>query len=112
MFAPNASGIVADNSAAGLTTQLDEVWTSLAFVGAALADEEWLFATPCPGWNVAAQYAHVIGTESMLLGRPNPEIDPGRPEHVRNDIGGFNEAWDKRCQKGRRCKAEESRSRS
>jgi uncharacterized protein (TIGR03083 family) len=93
MFAPNPSGIIADNSAAGLRDQLDEVWTSLAFVGAALAEEEWLFATACPGWNVAAQYAHVIGTESMLLGRPSPEIDPGRPEHVRNDIGGFNEVW-------------------
>jgi uncharacterized protein (TIGR03083 family) len=42
---------------------------------------------------VSAQYAHVIGTESMLLGRPNPEADPGHPEHVRNDIGGFNEVW-------------------
>jgi uncharacterized protein (TIGR03083 family) len=35
----------------------------------------------------------MIGTESMLLGRANPEIDPGQPGHVRNDIGGFNEVW-------------------
>jgi uncharacterized protein (TIGR03083 family) len=29
----------------------------------------------------------------MLLGRPNPGVDAGRPEHVRNDIGLFNEVW-------------------
>jgi len=69
VFAAPASGIVADSSASGLTAQLDEVWTSLAFVGAAMADEEWVFDTPCPGWNVAAQYAHMIGTESSLLSR-------------------------------------------
>ncbi len=49
--------------------------------------------TPCPGWSVGAQYAHMIGTESMLLGRDRPDVDPGRPGHVRNDIGGANEVW-------------------
>jgi uncharacterized protein (TIGR03083 family) len=58
-----------------------------------MTDEEWKAPTPCPGWSVAAQYAHMIGTESMLLGRPSPQVAPDRPEHVRNDIGGFNEAW-------------------
>ena len=82
-----------DNSAAGLTAQLDAVWTSLEQLGESLTDEEWGRATPCPGWPVAAQYAHIIGTESSLLGRPNPEVDPGSPEHVRNRIGGFNEVW-------------------
>jgi uncharacterized protein (TIGR03083 family) len=82
-----------DNSAGALTDQLDDVWTSLAFLGAGLTDEEWGRPTPCPGWSVAAQYAHVIGTESMLLGRPNPDAEAGRPAHVRNDIGGFNEVW-------------------
>jgi uncharacterized protein (TIGR03083 family) len=86
-------GLVADSSAAGLTAQLDDVWTSLAFLGATLTDDDWQSATPCPGWPVSAQYAHVVGTESMLLGRPNPDADPGKPEHVRNDIGGFNEVW-------------------
>ena len=69
------------------------MWDSLASLGAGLNDAEWGRLTPCPGWRVSAQYAHVIGTESMLLGRSNPEIDPGRPEHVHNDIGGFNEVW-------------------
>lgn len=86
-------GIVADSSAAALTSQLDEVWTSLQTLGGSLSDAEWTRSTPCPGWPVSAQYAHVIGTESMLLGRPNPTVDAGTPEHVRNQIGGFNEAW-------------------
>jgi len=86
-------GIAADSSAMALTAQLGEVWDSLSSLGATLSDAEWGAVTPCPGWLVSAQYAHVIGTESMLLGRPNPEIDPGRPGHVHNDIGGFNEVW-------------------
>jgi uncharacterized protein (TIGR03083 family) len=83
----------ADNSAPALISQLSEVWASLAELGAGLTDEDWDRPTACPGWPVSAHYAHVIGTESMLLGRPNPEVDTGRPEHVRNDIGSFNEAW-------------------
>ena len=86
-------GIKADSSTDALKAQLDEVWTALDELGRSLDDDQWQCATPCPGWSVAAQYAHVIGTESMLLGRPNPEVDPGEQAHVRNDIGGFNEVW-------------------
>jgi len=84
----------ADNSRDGLVAQLDEVWTALADLGDSLDDGLWATATPCPGWPVAAQYAHVIGTESMLLGRPNPDVEaPEGLAHVRNQIGGFNEVW-------------------
>jgi uncharacterized protein (TIGR03083 family) len=86
-------GIRADSSRDGLVAQLDEVWGALAELGRSLHDDEWNLETPCPGWPVSAQYAHVIGTESMLLGRPNPEVDPGAPGHVLNEIGGFNEVW-------------------
>ncbi len=88
-----APGIAADSSASALKGQLDEVWSSLATLGGGLDDADWDAPTSCPGWPVSAQYAHVIGTESVLLGRPNPEVVPGRPDHVRNDIAGFNEAW-------------------
>lgn len=88
-----APGIVAGSTGADLTAQLSEEWDSLIALGDELDDPGWERGTPCPGWTVAAQYAHMIGTESMLLGRPNPEVDPGKPEHVRNDIGGFNEVW-------------------
>lgn len=88
-------GLAADSSRDGMTAQLNEVWDALADVGASIDDREWAAATPCPGWPVSAQYAHVIGTESMLLGRPNPEVEPAgeAPGHVRNQIGGFNEVW-------------------
>ena len=86
-------GIVAGSSAAELASQLEEVWGELARLAGELDDSGWRKSTPCPGWDVAAQYAHVIGTESMLLGRPNPELDPGKPEHVLNNIGGMNEIW-------------------
>ena len=86
-----------DNSAAGLTAQLEEEWDALEALGAGLDDRDWALATPCPGWSVAAQFAHIIGTESMLLGRAHPEPEgaagAGRPAHVRNDIGDFNELW-------------------
>jgi uncharacterized protein (TIGR03083 family) len=90
---PNQPGIAADSSASALTGQLDEVWTALATLGAGLDDTEWNAPTSCPGWPVSAHYAHVVGTESILLGRPNPEAPAERADHVRNDIGGFNEAW-------------------
>ena len=86
-------GTRAHNSASALTAQLSEEWDALLSLGEELSDDDWDRPTPCPGWSVAAQYAHMIGTESMLLGRPNPDVDPRRPDHVLNDIGGFNEVW-------------------
>lgn len=88
-------GLAADSSRDGLTAQLGEVWDALAGLGASIDDEGWAAQTPCPGWPVSAQYAHVIGTESMLLGRENPKVEEPEeaPPHVRNQIGGFNEVW-------------------
>jgi uncharacterized protein (TIGR03083 family) len=85
--------IVADSSASALTAQLGEEWDALAELGADLTDLEWAEPTPCPGWSVAAQYAHIIGTESWLLGRPAPDVDPGEPAHVKNPTGSANEVW-------------------
>jgi uncharacterized protein (TIGR03083 family) len=88
------SALAADNSKSGLSAQLEEVWESLASLGTTLDDTGWATETPCPGWPVSAQYAHIIGTESMILGRPNPDVKaPAGAAHVRNDIGGFNEVW-------------------
>jgi uncharacterized protein (TIGR03083 family) len=84
---------VADSSGPALTAQLVEVWDALGSLGAELGDADWASATSCPGWPVSAHYAHVIGTESMLLGRPEPELDSPGAEHVRNDIAVFNEKW-------------------
>lgn len=60
-----------------------------------LLDDEWKAQSPCPGWDVQANVAHIVGTESMLAGvdAPATEDDLGARDHVRNDIGGFNEVW-------------------
>lgn len=60
-----------------------------------LLDDEWKAESPCPGWDVQANVAHIVGTESMLAGVDAPPAadDLSGREHVRNDIGGFNEVW-------------------
>ena len=74
---------------------LETVWASLAGVAASLEPSEWDRTTDCPGWSVRDQYAHMIGTESMLAGRaaPGSTDDVRSREHVRNDIGALNEQW-------------------
>jgi len=73
--------------------QLEEVWSRIADVGAALDAGEWELPTDCPGWTVRDQLSHLIGTESMLLGRSSPPPVPGGLAHVKNPIGASNEAW-------------------
>ena len=84
---------VADSSTAGLTAQLAETWASLVGLCSSLTDAEWELATACPAWSVRDQVAHVVGTESILAGRPSPTPLEDRPPHVHNDIGASNEAW-------------------
>lgn len=77
------------------TAALAEEFAAIDELLASLAPEDWRVPTACPGWDVQANAAHVIGTEAMLLGDPTPEVsvDVAALPHVRNDIGGFNEAW-------------------
>jgi uncharacterized protein (TIGR03083 family) len=56
-----------------------------------LTAEEWTRPTECPGWSVQDNLSHITGTESMLLGRPAPEHDPGTKPWVRNPPGASNE---------------------
>lgn len=74
---------------------LASVWSSLRELLGSLTDEQWSLPTALPGWDVQANVAHVIGTEVMLLGDPNPDVTVDREAapHVRNDIGEFNEVW-------------------
>jgi uncharacterized protein (TIGR03083 family) len=74
---------------------LASVWSSVHDLLGSLTDEQWLLATPLPGWDVKATVAHMVGTEAMLLGEsaPDVEIDRDAATHVRNDIGAFNEVW-------------------
>ena len=74
---------------------LHDVWDRLDGLLAGLDDADWKRPTNLPGWNIQAIVAHVVGTENMLLGVTLPplQISETSHPHVRNDIGGFNEAW-------------------
>lgn len=73
--------------------QLADTWAGTAAVGHDLAPEEWDVVTECPGWTVRDQVSHIIGTESILLGRAAPPAAPPGLAHVLNPIGEINEAW-------------------
>src|SRR4051794_3588735 len=72
---------------------LSAVWSSIAKLCGNLDEEQWLLATDCPGWSVKDNVAHMLGTERMLLGESQPDIDVANVAHVRNDIGTLNERW-------------------
>ncbi len=68
---------------------------SLDDLGSNLTPREWHASASLPGWVVFDVYAHIIGTESTLEGEGLPEVtlDVASFDHVRNDIGTFNETW-------------------
>jgi uncharacterized protein (TIGR03083 family) len=70
-------------------------WDDIDRLMTGLPDVRWQTPTPLPGWCVHDVVAHVIGTESMLLGIPTPEsdVDVATLDHVRNPIGELNECW-------------------
>lgn len=74
-----------------LVAALHEELDALVELGRQLDDAQWHTASECPGWTVKDLYSHVIGTELMLLGRPDESVDVATGEHVRNQIGEFNE---------------------
>ena len=74
---------------------LEGEWAQLTDLCAGLGPAEWAQPTECPGWSVQDQLAHLIGTESMLAGRPRPDgaEETANLPHVHNPIGAANEAW-------------------
>lgn len=68
-------------------------WAQLRSLAVQLTDAAWASPSILPGWSCGDIIAHVIGTESMLAGRPTPDYDVSGREHVRNPIGEFNEHW-------------------
>ena len=81
-----------DSTPAQLIDELRQTWASVADVCSSLSSDEWRAPTDCPGWDVRAQVAHLVGTESMLAGRPAPAFAGPYGDHVHNDIAKFNEA--------------------
>lgn len=84
----------ASSDDAALVDRLEEVWSSTARLGDSLSEADWKAPTECPGWRVQDCLVHVIGIESVLLGRPQPAVEelPDGP-HIKNDIGRSNEVW-------------------
>jgi uncharacterized protein (TIGR03083 family) len=56
-----------------------------------LVPDDWATRTECPGWSVQDNVSHIVGTESMLLGRDAPPHEPGAKPWVKNPIGEGNE---------------------
>ena len=81
----------AANDRATLVSAIEEQFDALLALGRDLTDEQWNTASDVPGWTVKDNFSHITGTELMLLGRPDETIDIGDVDHVKNDIGTFNE---------------------
>jgi uncharacterized protein (TIGR03083 family) len=92
--APEAPEVLrAEQSGPALRNQLAETWEALLDLVGQLDPAEWQRPTACPGWSVADQVAHVVGTERLLLGEELPETPLPEAPHVRNEIGRLNEQW-------------------
>jgi uncharacterized protein (TIGR03083 family) len=77
-----------------VVANLATVWGSIDGLLTGLDDKDWELPTDCPGWTVKDQVSHLIGTESMLLGRPSPPgVAAETAPHVKNPMGLRNEAW-------------------
>jgi len=74
-----------------LVAALREQFDALIALGHQLDDTQWATPSECPGWTVQDLYSHVIGTELMLLGRPDETVEVAAADHVKNQIGEFNE---------------------
>ena len=72
---------------------MERVWSAIIALGSTLSEREWKTPTDCPGWTVQDQVAHMLGSESRLLGLPTPEHTPPDMSHVKNEFGQRNEVW-------------------
>jgi uncharacterized protein (TIGR03083 family) len=86
------SDVSADNTR--LVDMLEQVWSSMAELGASLDEVAWKAPSECPGWSVQDNLVHITAMERFILGDPLPAQDvPDDLPHVKNDIGRSNERW-------------------
>lgn len=87
-----------------MATQLDKrevldglfgSWDDIDELLAGLTDDQWDTPTDLPGWRVHDVVAHMIGTESFLMGvpAPEPDCDVSALPHVKNELAAMNECW-------------------
>jgi len=72
---------------------MERVWRAIIALCDTFTEREWRTSTDCPGWTVQDQVAHMLGSESRLLGLPIPEHTPQDTSHVKNESGQRNEVW-------------------
>jgi uncharacterized protein (TIGR03083 family) len=77
----------------GMTALLAQEFEAISSFGQTLQSSDWDTPTCLPGWTVRDNLSHMIGTESMLLQIPNPDVEVSESAHVRNPIGKANEVW-------------------
>ncbi len=76
-----------------IVANMERVWNAIIALGATCTEQEWQTPTDCPGWTVQDQVAHMLGSESRLLGLPVPDHTPLHTSHVKNEFGQRNEVW-------------------
>ncbi|WP_040865095.1 maleylpyruvate isomerase family mycothiol-dependent enzyme [Nocardia exalbida] len=75
-------------------------WDAIDALVAPLDEERWRTPSSLPGWTVFDVLAHMVGTESWLLGDRPPAHDPTTAKtdvrtlpYVRNETAVLNEIW-------------------
>lgn len=74
-----------------------DIWQAeleaIADLAASLDDDQWLAASPCPGWSVADLVAHITDIELSLTDDPRPDHVPDWSSlpHVSSDTDRFTE---------------------
>ena len=83
----------APTTKAGLFAAVESTLSATAALAAALTEEQAMLPTPCEGWTVRDQVAHIIGLESRLLGRPGADSHqlPEGLAHLTTDTKRFME---------------------
>jgi uncharacterized protein (TIGR03083 family) len=74
---------------------LSAEWASVYELATSLSDEQWHKPSILPGWSVGDTVVHVMTTELVILGDPEPAVEAEVSSfgHVRNNIGAMNERW-------------------
>jgi hypothetical protein len=67
---------------------LDQTWQVWAELGRKMTEAQWSSPTRCPGWDVAALYAHHSGFPVALSAPPPPPARPAGLPITAVDAGG------------------------
>ena len=74
-----------------LVDMMEHVWNSISSLCDGLTESEWQTPTDCPAWSVQDQVSHMSGSESGILGNPDPDHTAADVSHTRSDQGIHNE---------------------